>query len=53
MIHFGINFSDTKSSVKFNNNIQINSEINSGELTEHYQSEGLAQGPYVAARGRP
>jgi len=34
MIHFDINLSDTKFEVQFNNNIQINSEINSGELTE-------------------
>jgi len=33
MIHFDINLSDTKVEVKFNNNIQINSEINSGEST--------------------
>ena len=34
MIHLDINLSDTKFEVNFNNNIKINSEINSGELTE-------------------
>jgi len=34
MIYFDINLSDTKFEVKFNNNIQIDSKINSGELTE-------------------
>jgi len=33
-LHFDINLSDTKFEVTFKNNIQINSEIYSGELTE-------------------
>jgi len=39
MINFGINLSDTKFEVKFNNNIQIISEINSDELTEYSTKE--------------